>query len=360
VALFYLCGSGNVPYGGVRVCYRHVDILNRAGIAAHIVHDAANFRCTWFENSTKVATLPLRVTDSDVLVIPENWSGLLTSLAPGVPKVSFNQNAFTALQRYPLRDHPYLAAQDLLTSMTVSEQNLELLEYVFPGNVFHRIHLSIDPNVFHLPDKPPERQIAYMTRKRPGESRMVLDILRSRGVLCGWDVAVIDQLPESGVARALRSASLFLSFSQFEGLSLSPLEAIASGCSVIGYTGFGAREYFEQLGAVAVEDGDVVSFARKVETWMEEFDIAEHWVMARARSERCLQAYSPEREVKDVLEFWRAVVPQLPKSRGISYTVTRKDVRKGSLQLMLRHSAPLLRGGMQKVLGVAASRSLDR
>ncbi len=244
--------------------------------------------------------------------------------------------------------------------MTVSEQNRELLEYVFPQITFHRVHLSIDPTRFHLPERPPDRRIAYMTRKRPGESRMVLDILRARGALRGWEIVVIDHLPESAVARVLGSASLFLSFSQFEGCPLSPLEAFASGCSVIGYTGFGAREYFEPLGGVSVEDGDVVSFASEVEAWIQRFDAEEHWLAAKGRSERCLEAYAPEQEVADVLAFWRKVVSQMPESKGITYTITQKDVRKGSLQLVLRHSAPLLQAGVQKVLGLVRSRSLDR
>jgi hypothetical protein len=244
--------------------------------------------------------------------------------------------------------------------MTVSEQNLELLEYVFPRNTFHRIHLSIDPTVFHLPEQPPGRRIAYMTRKRSGESRMVLDILRSRGALRGWDIVVIDQLPESGVARILGSASLFLSFSQFEGFALSPLEALASGCSVIGHTGVGAREYFEPLGAVAIADGDAVTFAREVETWIQEFDAERHWSAAQSRSERSLRAYSPEQEVGDVLGFWGSVLSQMPESRGITYTITQKAVRKGSLQLVFRNAAPLLRAGVGKLLGVVRSSSLDR
>jgi len=340
--------------------YRHVDILNRAGIPASIVHDVSEFRCTWFENSTQVAQLPLEATDRDVLVIPETWSGLLTSLAPGIPKVSFNQNAFYATQRYSLRDHPYLVAKDLLASMTVSEQNLELLEYVFPRTKFRRVRLSIDQTMFHLPDEPPGRRIAYMTRKRAAESNMVLDILRARDVLREWDVVVIDRLNESGVARTLRSASLFLSFSQYEGLPLSPLEALASGCAVIGYTGFGAREYFETLGAVEVQDGDFVSFAHEVEAWIRKFEADEEWPAAKSRSERCLVAYSPEGEAEDVLAFWTEVLSQMPESRGTTCTIAKRDIRKGSWQLILRHSAPMLRAGFGKVLGVVTSPSLDR
>lgn len=151
MTVLYVCPSSNKPWGGIRVIYRHVDILNEAGIPASVVHDLPNFRCDWFENSTKVASLPLQVSDSDVLVFPEVMNSLLTSLAPDIPKVSLVQGAFIALQLAdPQCDHPYLTAKDLLGCTAVSQQNLELLEYAFPGKKFQRIHLSIDPAMFHL------------------------------------------------------------------------------------------------------------------------------------------------------------------------------------------------------------------
>jgi hypothetical protein len=356
VTLYYLCGSENVPYGGVRVAYRHVDILNDAGISASILHDIANFRCTWFENMTKVSWLPLEITDADVIVVPENRSSLLNTLAPGVPKVSFNQNAFYTFQSHFPPEHPYLTARDLVTSMTISEANRAFLEYAFPKNTFKRIHLSIDPTMFHCPEKPPGRRIAYMTRKRPLESRMVLDILRSRGALRGWETVVIDQLPESGVASALRSVSLFLSFGWQEGFSLAPLEALASGCSVIGYSGVGGREYFERLGAVEIPDGDVVLFAREVDDWIQKFDDDEHWRTAPSSSEKALEAYSQEQERSDLVSFWSDTLAQMPSRRGITHTVKRSDVSKGSLHVLFRRSVPYLQAGLQELLTVSRSR----
>ena len=356
MTLYYLCGSENVPYGGVRVAYRHVDILNEAGISASILHAVSNFRCTWFENTTRVSWLPLEITDADVIVVPENRSSLLNTLAPGVPKVSFNQNAFYTFQSHFPLEHPYLTATDLVTSMTISEANQAFLEYAFPKNSFKRIHLSIDPTMFHCPDNPPGRRIAYMTRKRPLESRAVLDILRSRGALRGWETIVIDQLPESGVASALRTASLFLSFSWQEGLSLSPLEALASGCSVIGYTGIGGREYFERLGALEVPDGDVVVFARAVDDWIQRFDDDEHWRTARQRSHDALQAYSKDQEKADLVSFWRETLSQMPIQRGITHTVKRNDVSKGTLNVLFKRSVPYLQAGLQELLTVSKSR----
>ena len=59
VPTVYFCAPDwNVPAGGIRVFYRHVDILNEAGIPAAVLHRRAGFRCTWFENHTRVVGEP--------------------------------------------------------------------------------------------------------------------------------------------------------------------------------------------------------------------------------------------------------------------------------------------------------------
>ena len=45
------------------------------------------------------------------------------------------------------------------------------------------------------------------------------------------------------MARVFGESALFLSLSRFESLGLTTLEALASGCIVAGFTGFGGRDY---------------------------------------------------------------------------------------------------------------------
>ena len=349
MTVFYLCGSGNTPYGGNRVIYRHVDILNRMGISARAVHDIPNSRYGWFENSTKVSSLPVVVTDADVLVIPENWTGLLRSLARGVPKVSFNQNAFTLLRTKFGGGHPYLTSADLLATMTVSEHNLALLQHAFPNNRFERIHISVDPSIFHLADHEPKKTIAYMTRKRASELQMLLNILQTRGTLHGWDTVVIDGMSQGEVARTLRSASLFLSFSHYEGCPLGPLEALASGCSVIGFTGFGGNEYFKALGAIPIPEGDIKAFAEEVEFWIRNFDPVTQSVVRSERSEETVRWYSPRQEEDEVVAFWTRILSEMPPSKGIEYTLNRRDLRKGSLRTLIQNGLPYMRSGFREI-----------
>jgi glycosyltransferase involved in cell wall biosynthesis len=81
-------------------------------------------------------------------------------------------------------------------------------------------------------------------------------------------------MTEAEVADQLRQSAIFLSFSQREGLPLPPAEAMACGCVVIGFHGFGGRDFGDN--AIWVPEGDVVEFARVVEsvltTWQDDSD----------------------------------------------------------------------------------------
>src|SRR3954452_219818 len=128
-----------------------------------------------------------------------------------------------------------------------------------------RIRHGVDP-ALHFPEfDRSRRRIAYMTRRRPEDAAQVLRLLELRGALDRWEVVPIHGRSEREVADILRTSTIFLSFSQREGFGLPPLEALACGCAVVGYTGFGGREFFRPPFAIAIEDGDVVAFARAVE-----------------------------------------------------------------------------------------------
>ena len=52
--VFYHCYDDPKPTGGQKHTYQHVDVLNRCGFDAYIVHHTPGFRLTWFDNDTRV------------------------------------------------------------------------------------------------------------------------------------------------------------------------------------------------------------------------------------------------------------------------------------------------------------------
>jgi glycosyltransferase involved in cell wall biosynthesis len=145
-----------------------------------------------------------------------------------------------------------------------------------------------------------------MPRKRPCDAASVLGLLKLRSALDGWDIVAIDGRSEAETADLLRTAKLFLSFSLREGFGLPPVEALACGCTVVGFHGFGGREYFLPPFAITVEDGDIAAFARTVEAAIHNMDNdpqSADSIMAAASS-FVFERYPLETEKQDLLNIF--------------------------------------------------------
>jgi glycosyltransferase involved in cell wall biosynthesis len=270
--VYYVAPDLDRPSGGVRVIYRHVDLLNDMGVPAAVMHRARGFACSWFEHRTRVvAGGDIRLGPRDVLVVPEWFGPDLGHIAEGPRVVIFNQRA------YDTYDHvhydgtrpgaPYADLPRLLGMLTVSRDNQELLSYAFPGVPVSLVRNAIDPAVFHPgpPRARRRRQIAVVPTRRHAELEQLRHILRARGVFERWTLTPILGEPEHVVAARLRESALFLSLSDREGFGLPPAEAMASGCYVVGYTGLAGREFFSADYSLPVPDGDLLALARAVE-----------------------------------------------------------------------------------------------
>jgi len=277
--VYVLTPDLQLPVGGVRQHYRLVDTLNRAGISAAIVHGDKGFRCRWFENSTPLVYASETIAKpEDLIVIPEELIGLVPTLAPGVPKIVFNQNAYTTFvwDTAPAGIKAAYSHPDIFSVLVVSDDNVEYMRNVFPELRIDRARYEIDPTLYFLP-KTKRRALSYMPRKRSAECKEVISILEVSELLDGWEIWSIDGISEEKAAEMIRESSIFLSFSYREGFGLPPAEAMASGCIVIGFDGFGGREFFGSH-SLLIPDGDTKAFSsavldvlRKWETDQERF-----------------------------------------------------------------------------------------
>ena len=304
-----ICPDWDRPAGGIRKQYRAVDALNAAGLDAAIVHTRPGFACSWFPHTTRIeAASSVVVGERDVIVVPEIYGAAIRDLPVGVRHVIFNQNPYVTLDSLvaggAAAATPYVDNPDLAGVVVVSADSAEVLEYAFPDAPVMRIRLGIDPAIHHPPVEPPGKRIAYMPRKRADEPKEVLQLLELRGLLEEWELVEIDRRSEAETAELLRSSRIFLSFSVREGFGLPPCEAMASGCLVVGFDGFGGREYFRLPYAESVENGDTVAFARAVERLTRRFDDdpAATAALSEAASRFVLESYSPAVEAQSIVD----------------------------------------------------------
>lgn len=318
--VYFLTPDHDVPSGGIRVIYRHVDLLNAAGIAAFVLHRASGFRCSWFEHETKVTDFGSAVIRrGDLLVVSELDVDLLAQLPPAIRYVVFNQNSHLTWKRAPddmvrlYSSHPGLAGV-----VTVSGHNREMLACAFRGSPVHRVHLGIDPALFHPGRRARAPRIAYMPRRGRDDARQVLQILRSRGALEGWEVVPFDGLSHAEVAEQLRTTRIFLAFTHQEGFGLPAVEAMACGNYVIGNHGFAGREFFRPSYSKAIEAGDIMGFVRAVEEAVSREKLDPGWCAARGRlASKFIQAhYAPAREREDVTRLYREFLGAVPQGQA--------------------------------------------
>jgi glycosyltransferase involved in cell wall biosynthesis len=309
----YFCTPDyDFPSGGVRVIYRHVDLLNQVGIPAFVLHRDPKFRCSWFDNTTRIAGSDrTRVGPQDVLVIGELAAPLFRERAAGTRFVVFNQNPHLTWQRVPRgMVQSYMASPDLAGVVVVSQHSLEMVRYLAPQANVLRVHNSIDPQLFHPADRRPARRIAYMPRRGRREAEHVLAMLSARGALEGWEVVALGGMTEREVADALRQTTVFVNFCYHEGFGLPAAEAMACGAYTVGFHGFAGREYFRREFSDPVESGDVLALGHAIERTIEREALEPGWCQVRgaAAARFIAREYSPGRESADVSAVYRGLL----------------------------------------------------
>lgn len=312
--VFYLAPDLPQPSGGTRTIYRHVDLLNAAGVPAAVIHEQRGFRCRWFANETRVvAAGQVRLGPDDLLVVPEWYAVGFDRLPAATRKVIFNQGPYHTFDRVRYDrtgpGAPYTTLPNLVGILTVSRDAAQLLRCTFPGIAVHHARAVVDGNRFRPPDRPAGRRIAYMPRRRAAEREHLFHILRARGSLTGWELVPIDGRSEAETAELMRSCAIFLSFSEREGFGLPPAEAMASGCYVVGFTGLGGRDYFDPAYCTPVAECDLYAYVMAVEEAMRRYDASPESLAAAglAASARILGYYHEDGLREDLLTFYQGV-----------------------------------------------------
>lgn len=339
--IYFLTPDHPEPSGGIRVIYRHVDILNAAGIEAYVLHWRPGFRCGWFDNATRVTDcVHARIRQGDLLVVAEVDVDLLSHLPGPLAYVIFNQNSHLTWRHAPERiARCYRPGSGLVCVVTVSRHNQRMLEMAFGEGLVERIHLSIDGALFHPGERTRSRSIGYMPRRGHEDARQVIEILHARGSLRDWELLPLDGLSHAEVAACLRTTRIFLAFTRQEGFGLPAAEAMACGNYVVGNHGFGGREFFRPEFSAAVENGDVIGFVEAVEAAIAGERADHHWCRERGLAASCFirDQYPVERERDEVVGLYAGILQRLPPGRGdnpsrnngISALAGRNDIEQG-------------------------------
>ena len=278
------------------------------GVAAAAPTNGGGAAPRWFRHTAPVEDETRPLAADDILVLPEDdAAGLRRFAALPNRKIVFCQNPYYAVAQGlgGLDAHTAGAYREFMAcSPGVAAWISRFFDYdrisVAPGFADERLFAPA----------PKEAIIACIPRKRPIEARVIRHMFTRlyRGAT-PWRWIAIEDMTEVETAAAMARAAVFLSLNRFEGMSLTLVEAMASGCLVAGFTGLGPREYTSAVNGFWVEEDDCEACARAL---VQAVELAEagaggaalmrHAALATARQ------WSHAAFVQALEDFWRGEV----------------------------------------------------
>ncbi len=301
-SIVFLSPSLNKPSGGVKVIYNQAALINsqQGQLTSSILHPLnPDFNCTWFKHNAPFKRNLEFDPQSDFVMIPEFWAiphaRLLYNI--GVQYGIYVQNGYEILHN--AGEELEAAYRNAALILAISDDTAECIKLGYPdcASKVHRVHYSVNPDKFNA-NSNKENIICYMPRKLQKHSQMVTHFLNKR-IPAHWRIESIDWLDEDGVAAVLGKSKIFLSFSVFEGCPLPPVEAALSGCQVVGYTGEGAKEYWDTEIFTEIYTGDLRAFVSAVLNKIDEIENAP-MIMHKAAIQNLANRYSAQVELADM------------------------------------------------------------
>jgi hypothetical protein len=239
----------------------------------------------------------------DFIIIPEIWAHFAIDLKFVEKKINYaifvqgfyhmnSTNNFSILKK---------SYENAKLVITTSRYSVSYLKTMFPNirkNIFN-VNLSVDSNKFKIKKK--TNLITYMPRKLPEHSSLLFFYLKNL-IPKGWKILPLHNISEKKLIESLSISKIFLSFSNFEGLGIPPIEAALSGNKVIGYVGGGGSEYWKKPIFTKVENGEIEDFAKKIISNIKSYKT--NWIIKTKKNRLLLsECYSKKLE-KKIIDYF--------------------------------------------------------
>ncbi len=305
--IVFFCPPVTVVNGGIKHIFRMAEALIAQGRDAAVFEQNGQ-RPSWFASTAPIMGQGVFMPSAEhVYVLPEDQPHILADFAK-LPqrKVIYSQNHFYgALGIKDAASYADYGVTDILCSSRTIYDHCRLRH---PAVRAHIVPCMVDPAQFRsAPQK--RKTIAFMPRKRAIEAAYIRDMFRFSHPECrDWEWVEIANVSEAEAARRMGEAKVFLSLSRLEGFGLTPLEAMASGCVVAGFTGIGGREYATAENGFWVAEDDFPAAVEALAKAVKLSDATGEKIDSyRASCQKTLSLYTPKTFKNGVKNAWDAI-----------------------------------------------------
>lgn len=231
-------------------------MLGENGYEAYIVH-LGNFSVDWFPHKIKAIRKEKALQmmrDTDVLICPEVIP-LAAAEFPCRRKVAFVQNwALAEVGTGPDRRFEDFDFTELLACSGYIRDFMKGMSSL-PCSV---ITNGIDLDMFRtIPEKRKPCSVLFLNRRNVEDARRAISMLPVEIKAKAFFIELENKYSQQEIVEFYQEADIFMAIGYPEGFALPPLEAMACGCAVIGFTGGGGLEHMKDgKTALTVPDGD--------------------------------------------------------------------------------------------------------
>lgn len=294
--VWYFLPDYDQPSWGGGMLYHHVDMLNRNGINAVLLHEEAPFRLHWLHMEVPVRYInqgEMKVLDDDILVVPEALAGDSRMLRVQARKIVFVQNCFLMLMNLEkLRRYEALGYEHAFTY-------LPHLQHIVKRH-FGMESTDIPPFVapyFYLDS---ERMVTFERKKKillfpkmnSYDYDLILKLLKDKTESAGadprrggWEIVELRGLTHREVANAFQSGGIFVCLNTHEAFNSSVPEAMAAGAIVFCYEAFGPGDFLENnKNAFVFPNNHAYPLIEKLFEIMNNYDMLQDQIVAMRRN----------------------------------------------------------------------------
>ena len=348
--VYFYCPGMNVPSGGIAVLINYAKVLKEAGYDVHVMYEPREdrnasmqasqkarkaisvfekFNPSWmgdfvkelnivplgegkikFVDGSEVTASHLTLSPEDMIFIPEGFPNIMESTKDlACKKVVLCQSWYYILSMGGLKVGQTWQQFNIQDVVSVSDGITEYLNAIMPGLKIKELKQSINRDIFKPVSRVNKKPIiGYSPGRTPDAIEKTVNAIKTFYAFFPhyrWVRFVeLRGLSKSEYAERLAECAFVLYTDEIAGFGTMPLEAMASGTHVVGWTPLGSKEYINNNNGYWATNGDIFRLAEIMGLAMDNYlagglDGEE----VSATYESTLSNYTEEKEKETILNI---------------------------------------------------------